>query len=90
MYSIRPGDMNDFYFVVEIDLLDEGIERENPYLTASFDEQSELLGRLAQFLEPSLNTGETELETCPKYAFIYEDIETKETGWRRTREIRDE
>ena len=78
MFSIRQADMNDFYFVVEIDLLDEGIGIENPYLEASFEEQSELLGRLAQFLDPSLNTGETEIYTCPKYALVCEDTETKE------------
>jgi ribosomal protein S18 acetylase RimI-like enzyme len=77
-YSIRQADMDDYYFVVEIDLLNEGVEGENPYLTASFEEQSEYLWRLAQFLDSSLNTGETELYICPKYALICEDVETKE------------
>lgn len=76
-HFIRQADMNDFYFVVEIDLLEEGIERENPYLSASFEEQSEFLERMARFLDPSLNTGKTELDTCPKYALICETKDTK-------------
>lgn len=77
-HCIRQADMNDYYFVVETDLLDEGIERENPYLMASFEEQSEYLERMARFLDPSLNTGNTESDTCPKYALICEDRDTKE------------
>jgi len=79
MFSIRHADMNDFYFVAEINSIDEGIERENPYLTASFEEEVEFLDKIARFLDPSLNTGETEFSTCPKYALICEDNRIKES-----------
>ncbi len=78
-YVIRQADMNDFYFVVEIDLLDEGIEGESPYPITSFDEEVEFLDKIARFLDPSLNEGETEFSTCPKYTLICEDSRTKES-----------
>lgn len=79
MYSIRHADMNDFCFVAEINLIDEGIEGENPSLMASFDEEVEFLDKIARFLDPSLNKGETEFSTCPKYTLICEDNRTKES-----------
>ncbi|MFC1921451.1 GNAT family N-acetyltransferase [Chloroflexota bacterium] len=70
--------MDDYYFIVEVNLLNEGIDRGDPHIPASFDEENELLSRLAQFADSSLRIAETEIYTCPKYAFISENIETKE------------
>ncbi|MEE8414615.1 MAG: GNAT family N-acetyltransferase [Dehalococcoidales bacterium] len=78
MVSIRRGDMDDFYFVAEIDLVSEGISQENSYLPVSFEEESEYFDKIARFLEPSLNTSETEFTACPKYTLICEDGENKE------------
>ena len=78
MVSIRRANMDDFYFVVEIDLVSEGISQGNSCLPVSCEEESEYFDKIARFLDPSLNTGETEFTACPKYALICEDKEAKE------------
>lgn len=78
LYTIRQATIDDYYFVVEVDLLDEGIERDNPYFTASIDEQNELLSRLAQYVDSSVWIDDIEIYTCPKFAYICENSETKE------------
>jgi len=77
MHSIRRANMDDSDFMMAIDLVNEGISVDNPYLTASPEEWKERREWIATFADQSLNSGETEIDTCPKYAFIIHDDETK-------------
>jgi len=79
MYTIRQADMDDFYFMIDINLLDYDIDKEGcPYLPASPEEENELFSRIAQFAEPSLWIEDVEIYTCPKFAFICENRKTRE------------
>jgi len=75
-HLIRQADMDDFYFVVETDVVSEG--NEYPYTPMSFEEEAKYLDEIARFLDNSLNYGDTEITTCPKFALICEDIAKKE------------
>ena len=77
MYSIRRADLDDHDFMMVIDLVNEGISEENPFLTSSPQEWKERRKWIATFADQSLNSGETELDTCPKCALIIHDDETK-------------
>jgi ribosomal protein S18 acetylase RimI-like enzyme len=73
----RLGNKNDLEFVVNIDLLNEGISKPNPLLRASDEAKLLYFRKISQFVDPSLCQGTTEFEKCPKYALICEEDQRK-------------
>ncbi len=69
--------MDDHDFMEEISLRAEGISEENRWRPSTPEAKQEYRDRMAMYADQSLNRGETEQETSPKYGFIAQDDETK-------------
>ncbi len=70
MYSIRKATINDLDFIVGIDLESEGISTGNQWANQSADTLREHHEKMMKFVRRSFNIGNSEFETCPKYAYI--------------------
>jgi ribosomal protein S18 acetylase RimI-like enzyme len=77
MHSIRKANINDLDFIVKIDLEDEGLSTGNPWAKKSAETLKQHRLQMMQFIKKSLNTGTMEWDTCPKYALILTEKETK-------------